>query len=74
MADQSQEWQKALVLVLRKLGIVEILLTQADVDAINGIEEGERPCPVTFQSEDGIHIRLVTADEARELGSIGMNG
>ena len=69
------EWQKVLVLAFWKLGIVEILLTQADVDAINAIEPiGNRPCPVTFQSEQGTHIRIVTADEAHEMQSIGLNG
>ena len=69
------EWSKALVLVMRKLGIVEILLTQADVDAINNIEDiGKRPCPITFQSEAGTHIRIVTVDEAHEMAAIGLNG
>ena len=69
------EWSKALVLIMRKLGIVEILLTQADVDAINAIEPiGNRPCPITFQSEQGTHIRIVSADEAHQMSAIGLNG
>lgn len=62
------EWHKALVLVMRKLGIVEILITQADMDSIQAIEdEDKRPAAVAFQSDDGIHIMLTTHGEAKQV-------
>jgi hypothetical protein len=63
----NDEWQKALVLVMRKLGIVEILVTQADIEAVQAIEDDARPCAIAFQEQDGIHVRLATAAEARAL-------
>jgi len=67
------EWHKALVMVFRKLGIVEMLITQADMDSIQAIEDGDkRPAVIAFQSEDGIHIRLTTQEEARQITP--MNG
>lgn len=64
-----EEWHKALVLVMRKLGVVEILITQADVDAIQAIkDEDKRPCAVSFQDADGVHVRIITRGEVKELG------
>ena len=72
--NMNDDWHKALVLVLRKLGIVEILITQADMDQVQKIENDDaRPCALAFQQDDGIHIKLVTNEEARELSSIGLS-
>jgi len=66
------EWHKALCLTLRKLGVVELLITQADMDAIQAIEdEDQRPAAIVFQSEDGVHIRLVTQAEAKAAAETG---
>lgn len=67
----NDDWHKALVLVLRKLGIVEILITQTDMDQVQKIDkEGDRPAALVFQQEDGVHIKVVTTDEARELSGL----
>lgn len=67
----NDEWHKALVLVMRKLGVVEILITQSDMDQVQAItEEAKRPCALVFQQEDGVHIKLVTNEEARELSGL----
>lgn len=67
----NDDWHKALVLVMRKLGVVEILVTQADMDQVQAItEEAKRPCALCFQQEDGVHIKLVTNEEARELSGL----
>lgn len=69
----NDDWHKALVLVMRKLGVVEILITQTDMDQVQAItEEGLRPAALVFQQEDGVHIKLVTNDEARELSGLMM--
>lgn len=65
----NDEWHKALVLVMRKLGVVEILITQADMESIQAITEAEKvPCAITFEEVDGVHIRLSTAGEVKQLG------
>lgn len=67
----NDDWHKALVLVMRKLGVVEILIGQPDMDQVQAIEEeGKRPCALVFQQEDGVHIKLVTNEEARELSGL----
>lgn len=65
------EWHKVLVLVMRKLGVVEILITHADMDAVQAIQDDQSPCAICFQQEDGIHIKLTTQAEAKELTAIG---
>ncbi len=65
------EWHKALVLCFRKLGIVEMLISQADMDAVQTMDIDKQPCAVCFQQEDGIHIKLTTQAEAKELAAIG---
>lgn len=67
MSTDGDEYHKAIVLILRKLGILEILITQDDIDQINKLETDARPCAVSFQDADGIHIQIVTAAAAREL-------
>lgn len=67
----NDDWHKALVLVMRKLGVVEMLVTQDDMDSIQKIdEEAKRPCALVFQQEDGVHIKLMTNEEARELSGL----
>lgn len=68
----NNDWHKALVLVMRKLGVVEILITQDDMDNVSNIQdESKHPAALVFQQEDGVHIKLVTAAEARELEELG---
>ncbi len=53
---------------------MEILITQADMDQVQKIDqEDKRPCALAFQQEDGIHIKLVTNEEAREMSAIGLS-
>lgn len=67
----NDDWHKALVLAMRKLGVVELLITQSDMDQVQAItEEAKRPCALCFQQEDGVHIKLVTNEEARELSGL----
>lgn len=64
----NDNFAKYLVMVLRKLGIVEILITQADSDAIKAIEDkDQRPTLLMFQSDEGTHLRIMTVAEANEL-------
>lgn len=65
--DTNDEWQKALVMVMRKLGIVEILIEQKDIDSIINADEDARPCPLLFQQDDGVHVRIVTVGEVRAM-------
>ena len=66
----NDEWHKALVLVMRKLGIVEILISQADMDQVQAIEEENQPAALVFQMEDGVHIKLGTVTQAREMAAL----
>lgn len=64
----TDEWHKALVLVMRKLGIVEILITSADQESIAAIkEDSELPCAGVWIDEAGTHIRIMTQGELKEL-------
>lgn len=65
------EHQKTLILILRKLGIVEILITQADMDAVQALQEDDRPTLAIFQANDGVHVRVLTMAEAKEISESG---
>jgi hypothetical protein len=66
LKDQ-QTWHKAIVLVFRKLGIVEMLITDEDIKPLQGMEPDELPAMVAASAADGLHLILSTAKEAREF-------
>lgn len=63
----NDEWHKALVLTMRKLGIVEILITESDMKAVQEMSKEESPCALMFTEGNGVHIRLATATEAEAM-------
>jgi hypothetical protein len=66
LKDQ-QTWHKALVLAFRKLGVVEMLITDADIEPLNHLQPDDMPAMVAASADDGLHLILVTAKEAREF-------
>lgn len=59
------EWQKALVLCLRTLGVVEMVVPPKQIADVNELPEADRPCPLIFEEADGIHVRIVSASDAK---------
>lgn len=66
-ANDPTTWHKALVLVFRKLGIVEMLITDDDIKPLNDMDKDEMPAMVAASAADGLHLVLSTAKEAREF-------
>jgi len=69
MSDKTDvhTWHKSLCLVFRKLGIVEMLITDEDLIAIQNLPEEDMPAMVAASSDDGLHLILTTQKEAREF-------
>ena len=66
------DWHKALALTMRKLGVIEILITQDDMAAVEAIAKDDVdrvPAVVVFESQDGVHIRLTTNAEVNALNA-----
>ena len=61
------QYHKALVMVMRKLGIVEMLITDADIEPLNAMKPEDMPTVVLVSQDDGLHIVLATAAEAKEF-------
>lgn len=57
----------AFVLALRKLGIVEMLLTDNDFQSLEGLNPEDMPALVAVSEEDGLHLILLTSAEATAL-------
>lgn len=66
MSD-SQQYHKALVMIMRKLGVVEMLITEADIAPLNAMKPEDMPTVVLVSQEDGLHVVLATAAEAKEF-------
>ena len=61
------EYHKALAMVMRKLGILEMLITDADIEPLNAMKPEDMPTVVLVSQDDGLHIVLATAAEAKEF-------
>lgn len=68
--DDSTTWHKALVLAFRKLGIVEMLITDNDLLAIQELKPDEMPAMIAVSQKDGLHLILATFKEAEEFQEI----
>jgi len=66
-SDTNNTLNTAFVIALRKLGIVEMLLTDQDFQSIEGMAPEEVPALVAVTEEDGLHLILVTSGEAQAL-------
>ncbi len=66
MSNEDQTaWHKCLCLTFRKLGIVEMLITDQDIEPLNALEPDDMPAMIMESAEDGLHLRIVTMAEAR---------
>lgn len=65
--DTADNLHQALVICLKKLGIVEMLITDHDIAEIMQIEEDKRPNIVLVPQDDGLHVVVSTAEEVREF-------
>jgi hypothetical protein len=61
------EFHKALALVFRKLGIVEMLITDQDIEPLNAMKPEDMPTVVLVSQDDGLHVVLATAAEAKDF-------
>ena len=65
--EDLNTWHKSLVLVFRKLGILEMLITDDDILPLNDLQPDDMPAMVAASAEDGLHLVLTTQKEAREF-------
>lgn len=66
-ADNVATWHKCLVFTFRKLGIVEMLITDDDLREIQDLTPDDMPAMVAASAIDGLHLILTTQKEAREF-------
>ena len=66
-SDTNNTLNTAFVIALRKLGIVEMLLTDDDMKSLDNLPAEEMPALVAISEEDGLHLILVTSGEAQAL-------
>ena len=65
------QWHKVLALVLQKYADVlpaDVVLTYADIDAHLRLADGL--AVVAHEKADGLHLRIVTMEEARRLARL----
>lgn len=63
-------WHKIVALLLHKYGGVlgeEVLFTGADIATLQAAYAGDMPSVLLDDKADGLHLRMVTGDEAAEL-------
>ena len=70
MSNTTDSLHQALVICLRKLGIVEMLITDEDFSEITAMEEDQRPNVVLVNQDDGLHVVVSTAKEVKEFAEM----
>lgn len=59
------EWHKLLAVVMHKFNLGEVVITSRDItDMEHSFPEG-MPCILAHDKKDGIHLSLITEEEAR---------
>jgi hypothetical protein len=62
-------WHKLLAVVLFKLKVNEITITAADIGAMEAQFPGGMPCILAHEKKDGLHLSVISEEEARRKGA-----
>lgn len=68
-ANEADDWQRALIMVMHQLGIVEILVKPETMQEMADRPPQKQPMAMVVQQEDGVHV-IVTTKEALEPSRI----
>lgn len=69
MSNEDQ-WHKCLVLVMKQLGIVEMLITPQTIESMIEVGPDNQVCAIVDHYDDGIKIKVSTVKEAKEYAGI----
>lgn len=62
--DLRDHWSKVLAMVMKKCGLSEVMITEAD---FKSLETGQKmPCVIAHSRADGLLIKLLPKDEAMQ--------
>lgn len=71
MSEQTEsQYHKTLVMVMRKLGIVEMLITDDDIRPLIAAEPDMQACIILNQAPDGLHVILSDVATAKVIAEL----